>query len=111
MELETEEQFFDRMRELAREIDSNQRDYVASNRCYAESGYDFFEQQVREEFEEYARRQGYDITRNREYSFFYADGRTEDAWRMYHQAHVRGREFQIKRIEASLNTRLVGHEG
>ena len=71
-------------------------DQVKPNGCYAESGYDFFEQQVREEFEEYARRQGYDITRVKEYSFFYADGRTEDAWRMYHVAHVRGREFILK---------------
>jgi len=66
---------------------------VNPNGCYAESGYDFFEQQVREEFEEYARRQGFDITRGQEYNFFYADGRTEDAWRLYHVAHVRGREF------------------
>ncbi len=73
--------------------------HVKPNGCYAESGYDFFEQQVREEFEEYARRQDYDITRDKEYNFLYADGRTEDAWRIYHQAHVRGREFQIKRVE------------
>lgn len=71
-------------------------DQVNPNGCYAESGYDFFEQQVKEEFEEYARRQGYEITRDKEYSFFYADVRTEDAWRMYHVAHVMGREFILK---------------
>ena len=73
------------------------KDILLPNGCYEDSGYDFFEQQVKEEFESYARRQGYDITRDKDYRFFYKDGRTEDAWRMYHQAHVRGREFQIKR--------------
>nr|DAH57153.1 MAG TPA: hypothetical protein [Caudoviricetes sp.] len=68
-------------------------DQVKPNGCYAESGYDFFEQQVREEFEEYARRKGYDLYRHPEYTFFYFNERTEDAWRMYHRAHVRGREF------------------
>lgn len=72
------------------------REDLKPNGCYNESGYDFFEQQVREEFEEYARRQGYDITRDKEYSFFYADGSTEDSWRMYHHGHVRGREFILK---------------
>lgn len=67
------------------------------NGCYEDSGYDFFEQEVREEFEFYARRQGYDITRDEKYNFFYKDERTEEAWRIYHQAHVRGRDFQIKR--------------
>lgn len=71
-------------------------DQVKPNGCYVESGYDFFEQQVREEFEEYAQIKGYDITRDKEHSFFHADGRTEEAWRMYHVAHVRGREFILK---------------
>lgn len=72
-------------------------DTLLSNGCYEDSGYDFFEQETREEFELYAIRQGYDITRDEEYNFFYKDERTEEAWRIYHQAHVRGREFQIKR--------------
>lgn len=72
-------------------------DRLSPNGCYEDSGYDFFEQEVRKEFELHARRQGYDLTRDEEYSFFYKDGRTEEAWRIYHQAHVRGREFQIKR--------------
>lgn len=73
-------------------------DVLLPNGCYEDSGYDFFEQEVREEFELYARRKGYDITRDKEYNFFYKDERTEEAWRIYHQAHVRGREFQIKRF-------------
>ena len=72
-------------------------DTLLPNGCYEDSGYDFFEQQVKEEFESYARRQGYDIARDGEYNFFYKDERTADAWGIYHQAHVRGREFQIKR--------------
>ena len=71
---------------------------LLANGCYEDSGYDFFEQEVREEFELYARRKGYDITRDHEYNFFYKDERTEEAWRMYHVAHVRGREFYIKRF-------------
>lgn len=67
------------------------------NGCYEDSGYDFFESEVRKEFELYARRKGYNITRDEEYNFFYKDERTEDVWRIYHQAHLRGREFQIKR--------------
>lgn len=69
---------------------------ILPNGCYEDSGYDFFEQEVREEFELYARRMGYDLFRHPEYTFFYFSERTEDAWRIYHQVHVRGREFQIK---------------
>ena len=58
-----------------------------------EDGWDLFEQQTREEFEHYAVRRGYDITRDSEYSFFYADKRTENAWEMYHQGHVSGRTW------------------
>ena len=63
---------------------------MKSNGCN-EDGLDLFEQQTKQEFEYYAVRRGYDITRDTEYSFFYADTRTEDAWRMYHQGHVSGR--------------------
>lgn len=58
-----------------------------------EDGWDLYEQQTKEEFEYYAVRVGYGITRDSEYSFFYADTRTEDAWRMYHQGHVSGRRW------------------
>jgi len=73
--------------------------YVKPNGCYAESGYDFFEQQVKEEFEEYSLRKGYDITRDKEYSFFYTDGRTEDAWRMYRVAHVKSIDIDWDKVE------------
>lgn len=63
---------------------------MKSNGCN-EDGWDLFEQQTKAEFEHYAVRQGYSIERDSEYSFFYADSRTEDAWRMYHQGHVSGR--------------------
>lgn len=72
-------------------------DILLPNGCYEDSGYDLFEQEVMEEFELYARRKGYNIKRDEEYNFFYKEERTEEAWRIYHQAHVRGREFQIKR--------------
>lgn len=72
-------------------------DTLLPNGCYEDSGYDFFEQEVREEFELYARRIGYHLKRQEQYNFFYENVNTEDAWRMYHVAHVRGRDFQIKR--------------
>jgi hypothetical protein len=56
-----------------------------------EDGWGLFEQQTKEGFEHYAVRRGYDITRDREYSFLYVDKRTEGAWEMYHQGHLSGR--------------------
>ena len=53
-----------------------------------EDGWDLFEQQTKEEFEYYAVRRGYDITRDSEYSFFYADTRTEDAWETVSYTHL-----------------------
>ena len=61
-----------------------------------EDGWDLFEPQTKEEFEYYAFLRGYDITRDSEYSFSYADKRTEDAWGMYHQGHVSGRVWDCK---------------
>ena len=72
-------------------------DVLLPNGCYEESGYDFFEEQVKEEFEDYASRKGYDLFKHPAYTWCYFSERTEDAWRVYH--HVRGREFQIKRNE------------
>lgn len=63
---------------------------MKTNGCN-EGGWDLFEQQTKEEFEYYAVRRGYDIIRDSEYSFFYADAWTEMAWEMYHQGHVSGR--------------------
>lgn len=59
-----------------------------------EDGWDWFQEQTKAEFEQYALRQGYSLARDVEYSFFYADPRTEDAWRMYHQGHVSGRTWR-----------------
>ena len=73
-------------------------DTLLPNGCYEDSGYDFFEQEVRKEFELYARRQEYDLFKHPEYVWCYFNERTEEARRIYHQAHVRGREFQIKRF-------------
>lgn len=58
-----------------------------------EDGWDLFEEQTRQEFEYYAKSQGYSVERNTEYNFFYADVETENAWRMYHLGHVSGRTW------------------
>ncbi|QHJ82006.1 MAG: hypothetical protein [Bacteriophage sp.] len=58
-----------------------------------EDGWDLFEESTRKIFEEYAYRRGYSIVRDSEYSFFYADPRTEEAWEMYHRGHVKGRTW------------------
>lgn len=64
---------------------------VLANGCGEDSGYDYYEESVRKDFEEYACRKGYDLKRHPEWEFFYFNERTEEAWRMYHQGHVRGR--------------------
>ncbi len=67
---------------------------MKSNGCN-EDGWDLFEEQTRQEFEYYACRQGYNLAKDSEYSLFYAEPHTEDAWRMYHQGHVSGRVFSV----------------
>ena len=57
-----------------------------------EDGWDEFEPLVREEFECWAIRKGYDITIIENTGFYYDSG-TEDSWRAYHLGHVRGRDF------------------
>lgn len=63
---------------------------MKSNGCN-EDGWDLYEEQTRQEFEYYAVRRGYSVVRDSEYSFFYAEQRTADAWEMYHHGHVKGR--------------------
>lgn len=63
------------------------------NGCCPESGYDKFEQQVREEFIEYAYRKGYDVTIHPEYPWVFKLGETDAIWRAYLNGHVRGRMF------------------
>lgn len=70
---------------------------VKENGCGEDSGYDYYEAEVRQEFEEYAKRKGYNLKRRIDYQFFYFDDKTEDAWRLYHVAHVRGREFKMEK--------------
>lgn len=57
------------------------------------AGWDLYEEQTRQEFEYYAVRRGYSVVRDSDYSFFYAEERTERAWEMYHQGHVKGRTW------------------
>ncbi|MCY1184302.1 hypothetical protein D9M73_249840 [compost metagenome] len=75
---------------------------MKNNGCN-EDGWDLFEDRTRQEFEYYAIRRGYSLMRDIEYSFFYADSRTEDAWRMYHQGHVSGRTWSLDRSSAIQN--------
>jgi len=63
---------------------------MKANGCN-EDGWDLYEEQTRSEFELYARTQGYDLTRDSEYSFMYARTKTNSAWVMYHKGHVDGR--------------------
>lgn len=63
---------------------------IKNNGCN-EDGWDLYEESTRKEFEEYACRQGYDLTRDAQLTFLYAQERTEDAWRMFHMGHVKGR--------------------
>jgi len=56
-----------------------------------EDGWDLFEESTLKEFEEYACRQGYDLTKDAELTLLYAQERTEDAWRMFYAGHVSGR--------------------
>lgn len=65
---------------------------MKSNGCN-EDGWDLFEEQTRQEFEYYACRQGYDLFRHPEDTWCYFNQRTEDAWRMYHVGHVKGRTW------------------
>lgn len=50
------------------------------------------EQEIRQLFESYAIRKGFDITRDEDYSFFYKESNTEDVWRAFHVGFVRGVE-------------------
>jgi len=61
--------------------------------CCPESGYDKFEQQVREEFIEYARRAGKDVTTHPDHPWVFLDDKLNGIWRAYHSGHVRGRMF------------------
>lgn len=58
-----------------------------------EDGWDLFEDQTRHEFESYAKCQGYGLFKHPEYGWFYFHQRTEDAWKMFHYAHVKGRTW------------------
>lgn len=70
---------------------------MKSNGCN-EDGWDLFEEQTRQEFEYYACRQGYDLFRHPEDTWCYFNQRTEDAWRMYHVGHVKGRTWNERII-------------
>lgn len=63
------------------------------NGCCPESGYDKFEQEIREEFIEYAPRAGLNPKINKEYPWGFECSITNKVWRAYHVAHVRGRVF------------------
>lgn len=63
------------------------------NGCCPESGYDKFEQQVREEFIEYAKHAGHDVRIDVDFPWMFADRVVDEIWRAYHVAHVRGRMF------------------
>jgi len=56
-------------------------------------GWDLLEAETKEQFESYAQRRGYDLTRDAEYSLFYAEPATQGAWEMYHKGYVDGRSF------------------
>ena len=58
-----------------------------------EDGWDEFASIVREEFEFWAVRKGFDIMRVKEYPWLYESDKTNDVWRAYHLGHVRGRDF------------------
>jgi len=49
------------------------------------------EQEIRQAFEEYACRKGFNLERDPDYSFFYLDDKTEDVWRAFHIGFVKGR--------------------
>lgn len=63
------------------------------NGCCPESGYDKFEQEVREEFIEYAKRRGWNTWCHPDYPWLFFNDYTEQMWETYHVAHVRGRMF------------------
>ncbi len=63
------------------------------NGCCPESGYDKFEQQVREEFIEYASVKGFNCVLDKECPWVFSNKDTHDMWIMYHVGHVRGRMF------------------
>lgn len=65
---------------------------MKNNGCN-EDGWDLYEDHTRKEFEFYAVRQGYVLTRDTECPWVYAEQCTEDAWRMYHVGHVSGRTW------------------
>lgn len=60
---------------------------------FSDGGFDLHEEQVRQEFEEYAIRKGYAISRHYNNPWEYYDSELENLWRAYHLGHVRGREF------------------
>lgn len=62
-----------------------------------EDGWDLFEEETRQQFEEIARRKGYCLVRDNECIWCYADKRTEEAWRMFHVGHVKGRAWKMNK--------------
>jgi hypothetical protein len=69
---------------------------IKKNGCCSETGWDYYEEDVRKEFLEYAPRSGLDITTNKECPWEFEDSVTNKVWRAYHTAHVRGREFKAE---------------
>lgn len=69
------------------------KEKILPSGCGEDSGWDYFEDDVRSEFEFYACRTGYDITKDSS-GIFYKHSKTEDAWRMFHRGHVDGRSFK-----------------
>lgn len=77
----------------------NTTEQVKPNGCGEDTGYDYFEEDTKKEFEQYAGRKGYNLEYNQEYPFFYAERKTEEVWSMYHHGHVAGRTFKVKSDE------------
>lgn len=74
---------------------TNTNERLKPNGCGEDSGYDYYECWVKQKFEDYAVRKGYNLTKNRDYGFFYEDVDTQEAWSMYHHGHVAGRTFKV----------------
>ena len=55
------------------------------------------EHEIKQLFEDYACRKGYNLNKHPEFSsLFYDDERTEDAWRMFHVGFVKGYDMMYK---------------
>lgn len=67
---------------------------IKPNGCGEQTGWDYYEDQVREKFESYVVRKNYDLDML-PHGMFYKDEKTEDAWRLYHHGHVAGRTFKV----------------